>query len=183
VELDPVAIVAVRLASDEAAMQGRTAITPYALLLGIAREGTSDAAKILARFGLNLRELRRLWKPPPPQQDTAISGRLPLDPATRTAIDVALRQAHLFKHPNLSATHILIGILHDAAGEPCEAISQLNTNPAHVRLVAIESSKSRARNDTRCDPGVTLSYCSVSTGERTRHSWLRRILTRLQKGQ
>jgi len=173
--LDADAAAAVRLASEESAAQGVAAITPYSLLLGIAREGTGNGARVLSRFGISLWELRRLCEPVPRGQDAVISGQLPLNSDARRAIARAMRSGRCRGHRTISSSHLLVALLDDIDGQPWKVITQLKTNPAHVKTVACESIGVSTASAALAP--VVLSY--PASGARAfsgRRSWLRRLL-------
>jgi ATP-dependent Clp protease ATP-binding subunit ClpC len=176
--LDADAAVAVRLASDEAAARGGTFVTPHSLLLGILREGTGVGARVLSKFGLSLRELRQVGdRHSSSQQVVVVSGRLPLNVASRVVMARAIRTSRRLRHPTTSSAHLLIALLESDSSEAAKSLAEFNTNPAHVRIVALESIGAREARAENADSSALLDYPSKGDeNSGRRRSWLQRLL-------
>ncbi|MCU1430149.1 MAG: Clp protease [Actinomycetia bacterium] len=101
---------AVSLAADVARQWGHPAVGPEHLVVGVLREHEGVAAKLLAGYGLDLREaLRRLER-----SRGRGKGRspepIPFDAAAKKSIEAALREARRYGNGQVGTEHLLLGL-------------------------------------------------------------------------
>ncbi len=103
-----------QLANQEAQRYNHEHVGTEHILLGIAKEGTGTAAKVLKNFHLNLVTLREeLEKVVKPGHAAVKMGKLPRTPRADKAIAYAIEQARRFDLKEVDATHLLIAVLND----------------------------------------------------------------------
>lgn len=99
-------------AQEEAGRLNESAVSPEHILLGLAREQDSIAARVLNRMGIKLEEVRakiegQLVKSSVerPAQD------MQLTPASKKVIDLAYEEARRLKNGYIGSEHVLLGLI------------------------------------------------------------------------
>lgn len=107
---------AVRAARAAARAMDHAAVDPGHLLLALTTDPDSAAAAALTAIGVEFDVLRdavgRLGLPITPSGESA-RRRVPIDEATRAALEQSLREAQRLGHGHLGVEHILLALLRD----------------------------------------------------------------------
>ena len=149
------ALAAVALAGEEAGLSNAPLIAPEHLFLGILREGTDHASRILKTHGVRLRRarnavesldpmpLRRDVKsgagvPWPGPQADGVRGRL-LSPRTHRAVAAAVGAAEHLGHDRLTPAHLLLALLIDADDSVAKILHRLGADRDKTRRDVLAS--------------------------------------------
>lgn len=104
------------------------------ILLGLTKEGSGVAAKVLKKMDVDLRKIRaeveNLVRSGP---DLVTMGRLPHTPRARKALDHAMEEATLLKHQYVGTEHILLGLLRQHDGVAAQVLMNLGLKLDDVR--------------------------------------------------
>ena len=105
-------------AAEEAAALNHHYIGTEHLLLGVLRDDTSDACRILAGFGVSLDDCRaaveqivgRGGGPP------VVPGQQPFTPRAKKVLEMSLRESHRPEHRGTGSDHLLLALLREGEG-------------------------------------------------------------------
>src|SRR5262245_47852357 len=98
----------------EASQLGSPAIDTEHLLLGLLREAQGRASTLLASRGVSLLELRaEVERSILPAAATSTSVDIPLTPAARRVLDIALEEAG---RGQVNSEHLLLGLVRETEG-------------------------------------------------------------------
>lgn len=104
------------------------------LLLGLTKEGTGVAAKVLKKMDVDLRKIRaeieNLVSSGP---DLVTMGRLPQTPRAKKALEFAMEEAKLLKHTYVGTEHILLGLLRQHDGVAAQVLMNIGLKLEDVR--------------------------------------------------
>src|SRR4051812_17535115 len=102
------------LANHEAQRLGHEYIGTEHILLGLVKEGTGTAARVLRDLGVEPRRLReeveKLFRSEPHAVRT---GKLPITPVAKQALQYAVEEARALRHDYVGTEHLLLGVLRD----------------------------------------------------------------------
>jgi ATP-dependent Clp protease ATP-binding subunit ClpC len=106
------------LANMEAQAMGHEYIGTEHILLAILKENAGIAAAVLARhrvtYPIALSETEKLIRAG--NTDSPSSGKLPLVPRAKIAIEYAIEEARNLSQPHVGTEHLLLGLLRDRDG-------------------------------------------------------------------
>ena len=99
------------LANQEAQRMGHNYVGTEHLLLGLVKEGTGVGANVLKNMGVSLEQLRseveKLCSPGP---DQVLTGKLPVSPSSKKALEQAIKEAKDLGHNYVGTEHLLLGL-------------------------------------------------------------------------
>jgi ATP-dependent Clp protease ATP-binding subunit ClpC len=87
------------------------------LLLGLVKERSGVAAKVLKNLDVGLSDIRREVEEIVPKLEPSGSGtsegQLPLTPRAKRAIEYAMQESSKLKHCHIGTEHLLLGLLRE----------------------------------------------------------------------
>jgi len=101
-------------AQDEARELGHGSIGTEHLLLGVLRERTTVAARVLEVVGLEVDHVREAVEQLHGRGERLPSEPIPLSPAAKKALELALRESLDMSDPFIGPEHVLLGIAREA---------------------------------------------------------------------
>jgi hypothetical protein len=128
---------AVQLAHQQAVRFHNDHVGTVHLLLGVLREGSGGAARLLAAHGLEPEKVCRAVEPhiapdvTPPGND-----QLPLTPAVKRILEHAREEANLLHHSCIGTEHLLLGVLREWESLAVEILEPLGLTLATLRETA-----------------------------------------------
>jgi hypothetical protein len=129
-----------QLANQEAQRFNHEYIGTEHILLGLIREGTGVAAKILEKLDVDLRRIRleveRLVQSGP---DMMAAGRLPETPRARHVIEYSMDESRKFGHGYVGTEHILLGLLREQEGVAGVVLANFGLEIASLRAKIVST--------------------------------------------
>jgi ATP-dependent Clp protease ATP-binding subunit ClpC len=106
-----------QLANQEAQRFNHEYVGTEHILLGLVKEGSGVAAKVLRRLSIDLRKVRlEVEKLVQSGPDPVTLGKLPQTPRAKKVIEYAMEEACNLGHNYVGTEHILLGLLQDDLG-------------------------------------------------------------------
>jgi ATP-dependent Clp protease ATP-binding subunit ClpA len=107
------------------------------VLLGLIKEGSGDAARVLRSFGLDLRACRsEVEKVAQVGSAAAKLGKLPQTSKVQEAIQFAYREGRNLGYSYVDTQHLLLGVLRDRTGVATQVLLNLGLSLDDVRARA-----------------------------------------------
>jgi ATP-dependent Clp protease ATP-binding subunit ClpA len=110
---------AVILAQEEARRLNQSVVEPDHLFLGVVREGDGVAVQALKALHVDLPLIRTYVEAACPAGSMGMTEEMKFAPATKRALEDALREARQFGSNYIGTEHLLLGVLQTQA--PCAA--------------------------------------------------------------
>lgn len=127
------------LAHQEARRFGHDYVGTDHLLLGVLREGSGAAARLLEGLGADAELIRKAAESRHGAAlDTPPFGHLPLTPSARRALDHAAAEADRLHQHSVGPGHLLLGLLHEREGEGAQALLGLDLDLDTLRARVLE---------------------------------------------
>ncbi|MFK8181941.1 MAG: ATP-dependent Clp protease ATP-binding subunit [Phormidesmis sp.] len=128
------AIAVIMQAQEEARRLGHNFVGSEQLLLGIIKENTSIAAKVLDEFGINLANART--------EVESIIGRgsgngpveIPFTPKVKQVFEQAFQEARKLDHPYIEPEHLLLSLTQNSESVAYRVIANLGVDPDKIRV-------------------------------------------------
>ncbi|MEC4892773.1 MAG: ATP-dependent Clp protease ATP-binding subunit [Oscillatoria sp. PMC 1051.18] len=134
------AIKAIMLAQEEARRTGHNLVGSEQILLGLIAEGTSNAAKILKKLGVTLKEARKRVDELIGRGPGYSPVNIPFTPKAKRIFDQSLREAQQLGHNFIAPEHLLLAIAKETESVATKVLEQLEVNRAEIRQELINSS-------------------------------------------
>ncbi|MBT9317550.1 ATP-dependent Clp protease ATP-binding subunit [Leptothoe spongobia] len=155
------AIAVIMQAQEEARRLGHNFVGSEQLLLGIVKEGSSIAARVLSDFGVNLANSRA--------EVESIIGRgsgngpteIPFTPKVKQVFEQAFQEARKLDHPYIEPEHLLLSLTQNVESVAYRVLNNLGVDPNQVRtqlirtigeVSAIPAGGGRLRDDEKAGP-------------------------------
>ena len=108
--------IALELASRSASSLGQSYIGTEHILLGLVKENTGVAAKVLIDNGVTAEQLTEMISDllAPDRTSTLLADKRDYSPRARNVLDEAARQAERFKSDRIGTEHLLLAILRES---------------------------------------------------------------------
>jgi ATP-dependent Clp protease ATP-binding subunit ClpA len=128
----------VLLADREARQLRHQCVGTEHLLLGIAREGTGRAVRVLGALGIDLYRLRmEVLKVVTSSPETVLPARLPLTPHALAALQRASAEA-LSGERQVGPEHLLLGLLRQPDGVAAQVLNRLGVTVVNARQELVQ---------------------------------------------
>jgi ATP-dependent Clp protease ATP-binding subunit ClpC len=128
----------VDLAQQEARALNHSYIGTEHILLGLIREGQGVAARALGSLGIGLDGVRRRVEEMIGQGRHAPSGRIPLTPPAKNALELSLGEALRLGHNQIGTEHILLGLLRMGDSFAAQVLVSLGADLTHIREQVVQ---------------------------------------------
>lgn len=126
------------LANQEAQRFNHEYVGTEHLLLGIVKEGSGVASKVLRAMNVDLRvirlEVEKFVKSGP---DMVTMGKLPQTPRAKKVVEYAIEESKMFGHDYVGTEHILLGLMRERDGVAAQVLINLSLNLDNVRDVIL----------------------------------------------
>ena len=122
------------LAQEEAAKLGEKYVSTEHLLLGLARENDSVAARIMDILGVPLEKARQEIERQVIRGELHEEKSVQMTPRAKRVIDLAYDEARLFNNNYIGTEHLLLGLIREGEGLAGRALEKLG-----IRLDATRS--------------------------------------------
>ncbi len=128
---------ALTLAQDEAQRLGHRYIGTEHLLLGLLREEQGVAAKVLARMGITLQQVRQMVEEAIGREERTATPQMALAPRTKRVLELAIDEARRLGHYYIGTEHLLLGLLREGQGIAAGILETLGLDLEKVRKETI----------------------------------------------
>jgi ATP-dependent Clp protease ATP-binding subunit ClpA len=122
------------LAQEEAERLRHSYIGTEHLLIGLMREESGVASRVLSDLGVDLSRTEELvgliHHPPKPSGETA---RLDLLPDLKKVLELAVDEARRMGHHYIGTEHLLLGLARQSKSTAMDILARLNVSPEEVR--------------------------------------------------
>ncbi len=125
------------LAQEEAQRFQHNYIGTEHLLLGLVREESGVAAKVLKQLGIELQRVRTSVEFIIGRGDRIVLGNIGLTPRAKKVIELAVDEAHLLNHHYIGTEHILLGLLREGEGIAAGVLESLGAHVRNVRIATL----------------------------------------------
>ena len=123
-----------QLANQEAQRFNHEYIGTEHILLGLVKEGSGTASRVLKNFDIDLRKIRleveKLVRSGP---EMITIGKLPQTPRAKKVIQYAMEEARDLNHSFCGTEHLLLGLLREQEGVAAMVLTNLGLKPDEVR--------------------------------------------------
>src|SRR5262249_18007031 len=104
------------------------------ILLGLVREGSGIAVRVLKNLDIDLRKVRvEVEKIVQSGPDRVTMGKLPQTPRAKKVIEYAIEEARIFNHNYVDTEHLLLGLLREPDGVAGQVLRNLGLKLEDVR--------------------------------------------------
>ena len=125
---------AIALANQEAHRLNHEYIGTEHLLLGLLHEPAGVAAGAIRTLGVDPQRVHAEIEKLIPIGPAPISiAELPLTPRARMAIELANNEARIFRHKQIDAEHLMLGLIREPDGVAALALRNLGIDPGKLR--------------------------------------------------
>ena len=124
---------AMQLANQEAQRFNHENVGTEHILLGLVKLGSGVAAVVLKNLDVDLRKIRIEVEKIVQSGQDMVSGKLPLTPRAKTAINFATEEARFLNHNYVGTEHLLLGLLREQEGVAAHVLINLGLKLEDVR--------------------------------------------------
>ncbi len=121
------------LAQEEAERLRHSYIGTEHLLLGLIREESGVAGRVLRKLGLDVRRVQQMVERMTGTGRRTPFGRMDLTPRTKRVIELAVDEARRMGHHYIGTEHLLLGLVRQGDGVAIDILRQLGISPEQVR--------------------------------------------------
>jgi len=132
------AIKNVVLAQEEARNTGHNLVGTEHILLGVIGEGTSTAAELLSKQGINLDRTRQLAVEIVGKGSGFIPANIPFTPKAKSILEQAFSEARQLKNNFISPEHILLAIVKQTDNMAAKLLMEQNVDLRQLRTGLIK---------------------------------------------
>jgi ATP-dependent Clp protease ATP-binding subunit ClpC len=129
----------VMLAQEEARQLNQTSVGTEQLLLGLLRENTSIAAKLLADVGITLKEAQKAVLEISGRGNGPVPSDIPFTPKTKQILEQALQEAQGLSERYIAPHHLLLAITTASKSVAVQVLLRLGIDPAQLRTTLIQT--------------------------------------------
>jgi ATP-dependent Clp protease ATP-binding subunit ClpA len=142
------------LAQDEARALKHNYIGTEHILLGLLREQTGPAARVLESFGVTVEAVRHKIARIVGQGDEVTTGQIPFTPRTKKVLELALREALSLGHNYIGTEHILLGLVRENEGVAARILVDFGAGAEMIRdeVVRVLSGEVSSRRPSMQEP-------------------------------
>lgn len=129
---DEKAIKSVMMAQEESRRLGHNYVGTDMLLIGVVAENTGIGAKVLYKFGVKLKDLRRAVEEMIGRGSGMVSVEIPFTPAAKRVLTDAVEEARRLGSSTIGTAHILLALLMEQGGSAAKVLEQLKVDPSEL---------------------------------------------------
>lgn len=121
------------MAQEEAMRLQHNYIGTEHILLGLVRDETCTAAKLLASMRANLSKTRTTVEFVVGRGESMIMGEIGMSPRAKKVIGLALSEARNFQHAYIGTEHMLLGLLREGEGVGAGVLTSMGISLEQAR--------------------------------------------------
>jgi ATP-dependent Clp protease ATP-binding subunit ClpC len=127
------AIKVITYAQDESRRLKHNFVGTEQILLGLIREDSGIAAKVLKSLGANLQETRIEVEKLVSHGSGFASPEMPFTPRSKRVLELAVEEAYQLGHDYVGTEHLLLGLTQDGRGVAAQVLTNLGIDIAVIR--------------------------------------------------
>jgi ATP-dependent Clp protease ATP-binding subunit ClpC len=147
------------LAQEEARMLNHNYIGTEHILLGLAHEGESVAARALGSLGISLETVRRDVEEIIGQGQSAPPGHIPFTPRAKKVLELSLREALQLGHSYIGPEHLLLGLVREGEGVAAQVLQKRGAELKRVRQEVIDTLAATPITETTAEVPHEVPLC------------------------
>ncbi len=140
----------ISLAQEEAKKLEHNYVGTEHLLLGLIKEGSGVAAKVLEKNELNVGDIIQEIKDIIGKGEASSAENLPFTPRAKKVLNLALEEARNLGHNYIGTEHLLLGLLREGEGVAARVLKdKINVSEVKKEIIAMlggRDSSARAKN-------------------------------------
>jgi ATP-dependent Clp protease ATP-binding subunit ClpC len=148
------------LAQEEAKRMNHNYIGTEHLLLGLVKEGSGVAARVLKDLGVNSFQVRKIIEDTVGQgRRASMSQTTGLTPRTKRVIELAVEEARRMGHHYIGTEHLLLGLIREGDGLAVSVLRDMGIDLDAVRIQAtraIMKGSGSSRQERKSQPNTPL---------------------------
>lgn len=153
------AIKVVMLAQEESRRLGHNYLGTEQLLIGLIREETGIAAKLLKSKGLNLKETRSEVEKIIGRGSGYVGIELPFTARIKKVFELALQESKNLDSKFIGTEHLLLGILEEGDNVAIAVLRNLGVIPDQMRIEIMDAAGAKLQNKFEFEKDKILSHC------------------------
>jgi ATP-dependent Clp protease ATP-binding subunit ClpC len=122
-----------QIAQEEATRLNHNYVGTEHLLLGLAKEESGLASRVLRELGTTSADVTRAVERMAPRNPRAPFSKPTLTPRTKRVIEVAVEEARQMGHPYIGTEHLLLGLVQEEEGIGSEVLRGLGMSLDRIR--------------------------------------------------
>ncbi len=126
------------LAQEEAQFLHHSYVGTEHLLLGLVREESGVAAKVLRSMGIDVQQVRRVVQDVVGPGKGTHSDKISLAPRTKRVIELAVDRARQMGHHYIGTEHLLLGLVQESGSVAAEILENLGVSLEKVRVETVK---------------------------------------------
>ncbi len=131
------AIKVIMLSQEEARFLGHNFVGTEQLLLGLLKEGSGVAAKVLKSMGVNFKDARMEVEKIISRGFGSTAVEIPFTPRAKRVLELSLEEARQLGHNYIGTEHLLLGLSQDGEGVAARVLENLGVELSEIRTQVI----------------------------------------------
>jgi ATP-dependent Clp protease ATP-binding subunit ClpC len=133
------AIAVVMAAQEEARRLGHNFVGTEQILVGLLKEGSSIAAKVLSELGLTLQGVQMEVEKTVGRGSGSVSVEIPFTPKAKRILEQAFQEARKLDHRYIGPEHLLLSLAQDRESAARSVLMKLGADPEQIRTQVIRT--------------------------------------------
>ena len=123
-----------RAARDKARASRQDHIDSEHLLLSLIDDGAGPGVRAMSELGIPPTVARKHLEARLSEGAPTLTGYIPLSPAAKSVLILAVREALLLNHPYVGSEHLLLGLIREADGVAAQVLTELGADLTSARI-------------------------------------------------
>ena len=151
------------LAQEEARLLSHNYVGTEHLLLGLLREGKSNATKALVSLGVSHEAARAQVEAMVGPSKFAPSGHIPFSPRSKKVLELVIREAVRLGHSYIGPEHLLLSLLHEGEGVAIRVLVALDVDLSALRQETLNLMGAGATPPAK--KRLTIDFAAIGLGQ------------------
>mmetsp|Transcript_38468 Transcript_38468/g.71413 ORF Transcript_38468/g.71413 Transcript_38468/m.71413 type:complete len:958 (+) Transcript_38468:68-2941(+) len=137
------AIQIIMMAQRESQRLGHNYVGNEMMLLGVVAQKSGVAAKVLAKLGVKLEEMRKVVEELVGKGNGITGVDIPVAKEAKEVLEGCVEEAEKLGSKAVDTVHILLALIKDEDGDAAKILKKLSVDPAKVRTEVLDAVKSQ----------------------------------------
>ena len=142
-----------QLANEEAERLSHNYIGTEHLLLGIVKEESGIAGRVLRELGAKPDRVAEMVERMTGAGRRASASKLDLTPRTKQVLEYAVEEARKLGHSYIGTEHLLLGLIRQGDGVAIDVLRQLGLTSDRIRRIVEAINKVKSESQHYCNDG------------------------------